>query len=102
VRARSPGNLLRRQVDRHGDLHVVQRIGSLEHIAEDIRRHQERVFGRPALDAVARPGQPPEFLHRTPVPHKHPSCYRAALNASHEPDAGLAAHADAADRFWPP
>ena len=47
VRAGASGNLLRRQVDRHGDLYVVQRIGSVEHIAEDIRRHQERAFGRP-------------------------------------------------------
>ena len=82
-----------------GDLDVAQRIGPVEHLAEDVRRHQERVFGRPVLDAVARRGQLPEFLHRPPVPHRHPSCYRAPANASHEPDAGLA---DAADRFRPP
>ena len=69
MRAGFPRNLLGRQVEDESDFHAFERISSLKHIPEHVRLQQERVFGRPVLDRVARLGQDAELLHGAPVTH---------------------------------
>lgn len=71
MRAGFPGNLLGRQVDREGELHGFEGIGSLKHVPEYICLKQERIVRRPVLDRLARLGESAELLDSAPVTHRN-------------------------------
>src|SRR5262249_25041509 len=78
-----PRNLLRGQPDNPGDLHLLKRIGALQHLPERVHLDQERLIpGRPPADRLATLGQQSQLLNRSLVSH---AAYRATTTSTMHP-----------------